>query len=77
MSARIDAPADSGFSWEAGSEDVAVLELVATGRTIGSIARQLDVSDRTVRRRLRAAADDLGVGSTIEVVVHAVRRGLI
>jgi DNA-binding NarL/FixJ family response regulator len=34
-------------------------------------------SERTVRRRLRTIADEIGVDSTIEVVVHAVRARLI
>ncbi|TIC85023.1 HTH domain-containing protein [Nocardioides sp. GY 10113] len=77
MTGRTSVDPAAAFRWEPGSQDVTVLGLVAAGHTTEAIARRLEVSDRTVRRRLRAAADDLGVGTTIEVVVHAVRTGLI
>ncbi len=54
-----------------------LLRLLADGQTVDAIARRVGVSERTVRRRLRAIADDIGVDSTIEAVVHAVRRRLI
>jgi DNA-binding NarL/FixJ family response regulator len=57
--------------------DLVILGHLADGKTVEHVARRLDVSERTVRRRLRVIADHLGVDSTIEVVVHAVRRGLI
>ncbi|MEQ4547273.1 helix-turn-helix domain-containing protein [Nocardioides kribbensis] len=62
---------------DTGPEELAVLALVSRGLTVTAVARRLDVSERTVRRRLRTAADDLGVDSTIEAVVAAVRRRLI
>jgi DNA-binding NarL/FixJ family response regulator len=57
--------------------DLVILGHLADGKTVEYVARRLEVSERTVRRRLRVLADDLGVDSTIEVVVTAVRRGLI
>lgn len=57
--------------------DLEILGLVAEGQTTDAVARRLGVSERTVRRRLRAVADLLGVGSTMEAVVSAVRAGLI
>jgi DNA-binding NarL/FixJ family response regulator len=45
--------------------------------TVETVARRLDMSDRTLRRRVRAIADDLGVDSTIEAIVWAVRHQLI
>jgi DNA-binding NarL/FixJ family response regulator len=57
--------------------DVEILALVADGHTTDAVGRRLGLSERTVRRRLRAVADQLEVGSTIEAVVHAVRHGLI
>lgn len=57
--------------------DVAILVLLADGHTVHTVARRVGMSERTVRRRLRLMADDLGVETTIEVVVHAVRTGLI
>lgn len=56
---------------------VEVLALLADGNTIDGIARRLDISERTVRRRLRTAADVMGAASTIEAVVRAVRSGVI
>jgi DNA-binding NarL/FixJ family response regulator len=57
--------------------DLAILRLLSEGYTTDVIARRAGISERTVRRRLRGLADDLGVDSSIEVVVHAVRAGLI
>ena len=50
-----------------------MLRLLAAGQTVDAIARRVGFSERTVRRRLRAIADEIGVDSTIEAVVHAVR----
>jgi DNA-binding NarL/FixJ family response regulator len=57
--------------------DLEILGLVADGHTTDVVGRRLGLSERTVRRRLRAVADELEVGSTIEAVVRAVRAGLI
>jgi DNA-binding NarL/FixJ family response regulator len=54
-----------------------ILRLLAQGLTIEAIARRLNVSERTVRRKVRAVAVELGVDSTIEAVVWAVRQQLI
>ncbi|MEI7059021.1 helix-turn-helix domain-containing protein [Nocardioides sp. CCNWLW239] len=59
------------------SDEVEALALFARGYTIERIARALGISERTVRRRLRAAADTLGAGTSVEAVVRAVRSGLI
>ncbi|WP_036555423.1 LuxR C-terminal-related transcriptional regulator [Nocardioides insulae] len=58
-------------------EELAVLALLAEGNTVDRVARELGVSDRTVRRRMRSAARALGASSTIETVVLAVRRRMI
>ena len=42
-----------------------------------SVARHLDLSERTVRRRLRELFDRLGLDTPVEAIVWAVRRGLI
>ena len=68
---------DSIRVWKPAEVDIVILDLLARGHTIEYVARQVELSDRTVRRRLRATADDLGVDSSIEAVVHAVRAGLI
>ncbi|MFJ8581745.1 LuxR C-terminal-related transcriptional regulator [Micromonospora sp. NPDC093277] len=58
-------------------DDVAVLALLARGLSLDAVARRLDTSDRTVRRRTRTICDRLGVATPIEAVVWAARRGLI
>ena len=67
--------ADVDRSWD--PDDLRLLALLADGTTIDGAARKVGVSDRTVRRRLRVLADELGVETTIEVVVRAVRSGVI
>lgn len=63
--------------WRPEDLDVEILRLLSQGLTTHAIARRTGISERTVRRRLRAVADELGVDSSIQVVVHAVRTGLI
>lgn len=58
-------------------EDLDLLELLAEGLPLSTIARRLEMSDRTVRRRLRAICDRLGVTAPIQAVVWAARRGLL
>jgi DNA-binding NarL/FixJ family response regulator len=57
--------------------DLEILRLVSRGFTSDAVARRVGLSERTVRRRLRAMGDEAGVGTTIELVVQAVRRDLI
>ena len=63
--------------WRPEQLDIEILRLLSRGHTTDAIARRVGVSERTVRRRLRSLADEIGVDSSIEVVVHAVRTGLI
>lgn len=58
-------------------EDVRLVSLYADGLPIEAIARRLDLSERTVRRRTRALCDRLGARAAIQVVAWAARRGLI
>lgn len=67
----------SDVTWTPEELDLEILALLAAGQTVDGTARRVGLSGRTVRRRLRALADDLGVDSTMETVVHAVRRGLV
>lgn len=67
----------SDTTWSPEDLDLEILALLAAGQTVDGTARRVGVSGRTVRRRLRALADDLGVDSTMETVVFAVRRGLV
>lgn len=68
---------DAGTTPSVDRTDLAILTLLAAGSTVDVVARTVGLSERTVRRRLRLIADDLGVETTIEVVVKAVRAGLI
>ena len=57
--------------------DVELLRLLAQGLPLGSMARRLITSERTVRRRTRAICARLGVAAPIQAVVWAARRGLL
>jgi DNA-binding NarL/FixJ family response regulator len=63
--------------WSPDADDRELLRLLAQGLTTEAVARKKCISERTVRRRLRSLADELGVDSTIQVVVRAVRDNLI
>lgn len=58
-------------------EEVRVLAALATGMTSEAAARHLDISDRTVRRRIRRVCDHIGVGTTIEAITWAAKHGVI
>jgi DNA-binding NarL/FixJ family response regulator len=49
--------------------------LLAAGMTDSAIARQLGLSERTVRRRVKDLMDELGVDSRFPAGVRAVQRG--
>lgn len=50
-------------------------KLLAAGMTDTAVARQLDISERTLRRRLKDLMDELGVDSRFAAGVRAVERG--
>ena len=54
-----------------------LLALVAAGATDDVIARQLGVSPRTLRRRLRDLFDELGASNRFHAGVEAARRGWV
>ena len=58
-------------------DDVAVLALLAQGLPVGTVARRLGMSERTLRRRTRAICDALGVPAAITAVAWAAKRGLL
>jgi len=58
-------------------QDVELLRLLAQGLPLGSVARRLCTSERTVRRRTRAICNRLGVRASIQAVVWAAHEGLL
>lgn len=58
-------------------DDIRLLAVIATGAQITSVAGRLDISDRTVRRRVSAICEAINVKTMIEAVAWAARRGLI
>lgn len=58
-------------------DDVELLALLARGLSLDAVARRLEMSERTVRRRTRTICDRLGVTTPIEAVVWAARRRLV
>jgi DNA-binding NarL/FixJ family response regulator len=58
-------------------DELAILALLAEGRLTASVAAELHLSERSVRRRVRVICERLDVGTSIEAVVWAARRGLV
>lgn len=54
-----------------------VIELTATGHTASEIARQLDISQRTVHAHLQNSSDKLNASNKTHTVVEAIRYGQI
>jgi DNA-binding NarL/FixJ family response regulator len=59
------------------ADDVRLLALLAEGLPTVVVARRLEMSERTLRRRIRAICDRLDVPSPITAVAWAARRGLV
>lgn len=58
-------------------DELRLLAEIATGATAEVAARSMELSARTLRRRLRLVCDRLEVGTPIEAVVWAAHRHLI
>lgn len=54
-----------------------LLAHIASGATAAEAAAACNISESTLDRRLRALRRAWGVGTTIELVVRAVRKGLV
>ncbi|WP_433351762.1 LuxR C-terminal-related transcriptional regulator [Microtetraspora malaysiensis] len=74
---RGESPAPESERAGLSDDDLRLLAELAKGGTVDKVGRRLDVSGRTVRRRLRAICDRLGVATAIEAVAWAARRRLI
>jgi DNA-binding NarL/FixJ family response regulator len=70
-------PATSGLATELSHQDVELLRLLAGGLPLDAVARRMGKSERTVRRRVRGICDQLGLGTSIQAVAWAARRGLV
>jgi DNA-binding NarL/FixJ family response regulator len=70
-------PAPSGLATELSQQDVELLKLLAGGLPLDAVARRMGKSERTVRRRVRGICDQLGLGTSIQAVAWAARRGLV
>ncbi|HYH34644.1 MAG TPA: LuxR C-terminal-related transcriptional regulator [Nocardioides sp.] len=66
-----------GVPGELDADDLELLCLLATGASLEAIARRLELSERTVRRRVRRVCDRLEVGTAVEAVAWAARRHLV
>jgi DNA-binding NarL/FixJ family response regulator len=66
---------DPSIVWA--EDEVALVRLLAEGLTLDAIARRLALSERTVRRRIRALCDRFGVETPVQVVVLAARCGVV
>ncbi|GAA2373789.1 LuxR C-terminal-related transcriptional regulator [Nonomuraea africana] len=62
---------------ELSQDDLDLLAQLAKGVTVDRVGRAMDISGRTVRRRLRVICDRIGVATAIEAVAWAARRRLI
>lgn len=58
-------------------QEVELLQLLGQGLPLGTVARRLRTSERTVRRRTKAICERVGVDFPIQAVVWAAQRGLI
>jgi DNA-binding NarL/FixJ family response regulator len=70
-------PASPGLAAELSHQDVELLRLLAGGLPLDAVARRMGKSERTVRRRVRGICDQLGLGTPIQAVAWAARRGLV
>lgn len=57
--------------------EIKIVRLMADGYEIDAVARRLNLSGRTIRRRTQEMRDRLGARAPIQVVVWAAKRGLI
>jgi DNA-binding NarL/FixJ family response regulator len=62
---------------ELDTDEIELIRLFADGVVHEAVARQLEVSERTVRRRIRALCDRFGVQTPVQLVVIAARNGVL
>jgi DNA-binding NarL/FixJ family response regulator len=74
---EVPAPRRDAHGVRLDQEDLRLLTLLAEGMPVSSVARRVSMSDRTIRRRIRAICEQLGVKATVQAIVWAARRGLV
>lgn len=62
---------------ELSAHELAILALLGDGLTQSSVARRLDISERTLRRHMRMICERLHVSEPIEAVAWAAREGYL
>ncbi|MBF4163338.1 helix-turn-helix transcriptional regulator [Nocardioides acrostichi] len=62
---------------KAQASQIAILRLMASGFSDGAIARQLSISDRTLRRRVLALEEQLGANNRFQLALLASEAGLV
>jgi DNA-binding NarL/FixJ family response regulator len=65
----------AGRGPELSDREEEVLRLIARGHTTRDIAARLDVSSKTIESYKARSMEKLGLGSRVEIVQYAVRRG--
>ena len=58
-------------------QELELVRMIADGLVLDAIARRLSVSERTLRRRIRALCDRVGVDTPVQLAVLAARSGVI
>jgi DNA-binding NarL/FixJ family response regulator len=59
------------------ADEIELIRLYANGVVREALARQLRISERTVRRRIRALCDRFGVQTPVQLVVIAARQRVL
>lgn len=72
-----DVPIEHRDHDELSHDDLHLLALLASGLPSPAVARTLNTSSRTLRRRIRCICDQIGVQTLVEAIAWAARRRLI
>ena len=59
------------------NRELEVLCLIASGKTVGEISRQLSLSDKTISTYRRRILDKMSMKTNAELTHYAIRNGLV